>query len=315
MMRYVASRVVLAIPTLLIASALVFLLLRFIPGDPAQLMLGDVDDVAALDRIRAALALDQPIWRQYLAWLGRAVQGDLGVSIVQQRPVAEILGPAFGVTASVVVPAVALAACMAIAAGALAAWKHNRPADVAVMMLATMFLSIPSFWLGLLLLLVFGVMLDLVPIIGYVSPLDDFGEGISYLVLPITALALIEAGVLVRMVRASMLEVMALEYVTHARAKGLSDWAVMRRHVLRNAMAPTWTMIGLALGSLLGGAVVIETVFTLPGLGRLLVESIFARDYPVIQGCLLLISGTYVVVNLLIELTYPLIDPSVRHAE
>ena len=194
----------------------------------------------------------------------------------------------------------------------MAAWKHNRPADAGIMAIATLFLSIPSFWLGLLFLLVFGVKLDLFPVVGYVSPLEDLREGLRYLVLPVLSLALIETGVLVRMVRASTLDVLSLEYVTHARAKGLSEWTVMRRHVLRNAMAPTWTLIGLTLGALLGGAVVTETVFTLPGLGRLMVEAIFARDYPVVQGCMLLITVTYVAVNLLIELSYPLFDPGVR---
>jgi peptide/nickel transport system permease protein len=194
----------------------------------------------------------------------------------------------------------------------MAAWKHNRKADAGIMAAATLFLSIPSFWLGLLFLLVFGVKLVLFPVVGYVSPLEDLGEGLRYLVLPVLSLALIETGVLVRMVRASTLDVLSLEYVTHARAKGLSEWTVMRRHVLRNAMAPTWTLIGLTLGALLGGAVVTETVFTLPGLGTLMVEAISARDYPVVQGCMLLVTVTYVVVNLLIELSYPLFDPRVR---
>lgn len=312
MTRYLAGRLLLTLPTLALATALVFFMVRLVPGDPAQLLLGDVDNPAALAHIRAALGLDQPVWMQYARWLGRVLSGDLGISIVQQRPVASLLLPAFGVTASLVIPAVAVAVLIAIPAGSLAAWKHNRAADTLIMALATLFLSIPSFWLGLLFLLVFGIELDLFPVVGYVSLWTDWREGLRYLVLPVFSLALIETGVLVRMVRASTLEVMSLEYVTHARAKGLSEWTVMRRHVVRNAMAPTWTLIGLTLGALLGGAVVTETVFTLPGLGRLMVESIFARDYPVVQGCMLLITVTYVAVNLLIEITYPLFDPGVR---
>jgi peptide/nickel transport system permease protein len=312
MTRYLAGRLLFTLPTLLLATALIFIMVRLVPGDPAQLLLGDIDNPAAHERIRIALGLDHPIWIQYARWLGRVLQGDLGISVVQQRPVAAMLLPAFGVTASLVVPAVLLAVVLAVPAGSMAAWKHNRKADAGIMAVATLFLSIPSFWLGLLFLLVFGVKLDLFPVVGYVSPLEDLGEGLRYLVLPVLSLALIETGVLVRMVRASTLDVLSLEYVTHARAKGLSEWTVMRRHVLRNAMAPTWTLIGLTLGALLGGAVVTETVFTLPGLGTLMVEAISARDYPVVQGCMLLVTVTYVVVNLLIELSYPLFDPRVR---
>jgi len=312
MTRYLAGRLLLTLPTLLLATALVFFMVRLVPGDPAQVLLGDVDNPAALAHIRATLGLDQPVWLQYARWLGRVLSGDLGISIVQQRPVAALLWSAFGVTASLVIPAVLVAVLIAIPAGSLAAWKHHRPTDTAIMAFATLFLSIPSFWLGLLFLLVFGIELDLFPVVGYVCPCSDWRAGLRYLVLPVFSLALIETGVLVRMVRASTLEVLSLEYVTHARAKGLSEWIVMWRHVVRNAMAPTWALIGLTLGALLGGAVVTETVFTLPGLGRLMVESIFARDYPVVQGCMLLITVTYVAVNLLIELTYPLFDPGVR---
>lgn len=313
MMRYFLRRLVLTVPTLLIVLAVVFFMMRLIPGDPAQLMLGEVDDPAALARLRAQLALDQPVGLQFLHWLLRLVQGDLGVSISQQSPVLDLLVPAFGVTASLVIPAVLLASLIAIPAGLIAAWKQNSRADALIMTAATVALSIPSFWLGLLFLLFLGVKLDLFPVVGYVSLFENFREGVSYLVMPVLSLALIEAGVLVRLMRSSTIDVARLEYITHARAKGLSELSVMARHALPNAMAPTWTMIGLTLGSLLGGAVVTETVFTLPGLGRLLVESIFARDYPVIQGCMVFVTLAYVVVNLLVEMTYPLFSPAVEH--
>lgn len=172
-------------------------------------------------------------------------------------------------------------------------------------------MSVPSFWLGLMLLLVFGLGLGWLPIVGFVPISTDPIAGLQYIILPMAAIALIEMGVLTRMMRASAVEVLRLEYVTHARAKGLSETRVLLRHVLPNAFAPTWTMIGLVLGSMLGGIAVLETVFTLPGLGRLLVDSIFQRDYPVIQGCLLFIALVYVVVNLVVDLCYPLFDPRV----
>lgn len=314
MTRYVITRIMLAIPTLLLALAAIFFLVRLIPGDPAQLMLGDVDDPAALARIRQELALDQPLPVQFGHWLLQLLRGDLGQSITLDSPVSELLLPSFAVTASLVVPAVVVAALIAIPAGVVAGWKQNTRLDVGVMTLATLALSIPSFWLGLMFLLVFGVYLNLLPVVGYVSPLEDFWQGLSYLVLPVMSLALIEAGVLIRLVRASTIEVLGLDYIAHARAKGLTESAVIVRHVLPNAMAPTWTMIGLTLGGLLGGAVVTETVFSLPGLGRLMVESVFARDYPVIQGCMVIVTFAYVSVNLLTEITYPIFSPGARDA-
>jgi len=309
---YAAKRILLAIPTLLIVAIAVFAMLHMIPGDPAQLMLGDVDSPEALARLRSELGLDRPLAVQFFLWIGRVLQGDFGTSIGQQRPVLEMLLGSFSVTASIVVPAVVIAALLAIPLGMLAAWKQNTKVDAGLMTLAIVFLSIPSFWLGLLFLMFFGLKLDLFPVVGYVSPFENFGEGISYLVMPVMSLALIETGVIVRMARASTIEVLRLEYITHARAKGLSEPTIALRHALKNTLAPTWTVIGLTLGSLLGGAVVTETVFTIPGIGRLLVDSIFARDYPVVQGALLFITAIYVGVNLLIDLSYPLFDPRVR---
>jgi peptide/nickel transport system permease protein len=311
-LKYALHRIALAVPTLLIVAVIVFVLMRAIPGDPAQLMLGDLENPQALAQLRRDMGLDKPIAVQFMVWLKRLAAGDLGNSIAQQRPVLEMLVGGFGVTACLVIPAVVIASLLAIPLGMLAAWKQNTVADVAIVTAAIVFLSIPSFWLGLIFLLVFGLKLDLLPVIGYVSPLENLAEGLRYLIMPVTALALIETGVLIRMARSSTIEVLRLEYITHARAKGLAELAVAGRHALKNSMAPTWTMIGLTLGSLLGGAVVTETVFTLPGIGRLLVDSIFARDYPVVQGCLLFVTLIYVLVNLAVDLCYPLFDPRVR---
>jgi peptide/nickel transport system permease protein len=217
----------------------------------------------------------------------------------------------FQVSATIVLAAVTFAAMVAVPAGLIAAWRQNRPIDLLIVAGATLLLSIPSFWLGLLLLLLFGLKLGWLPVVGYVPFSENFGQALLYIVLPIVTLTMIEIGVLTRMSRASAVEVLRLEYVTHARAKGLPEWRVLFRHVLPNAFAPTWTLIGLVLGHLLGGIAVLETVFTLPGLGRLLVDSIFARDYPVVQGCLLFTALIYVLVNLVVDLCYPLFDPRV----
>ena len=312
MLRYAVNRALMAVPTLLLVAVIVFTLMRLVAGDPAQLMLGDIENPEALARLRREMGLDQPIPVQFLLWLERAASGNFGVSIAQQRPVLDMLWSGFLVTASVVVPAVMIATLFAVPLGMLAAWKQNTRADAAIVGLSIVFLSLPSFWLGLLFLLFLGVTLDLFPIVGYVSPREDLREGLRYLFMPVLTLALIETGVLIRMARASTIEVLRLEYITHARAKGLSEPQVALRHALKNAFAPTWTLIGLVLGGLLGGAVVVETVFSLPGVGRLLVDSIFARDYPVVQGCLLLVTVLYVGVNLLVDLFYPVFDPRVR---
>ena len=217
----------------------------------------------------------------------------------------------FQVSAVIVLVAVAAATCIAVPAGLVAAWKQNSALDLAVVSSAALLLSIPSFWLGLLLLLLFGLKLKWLPVIGYVPFSENFWQAAVFMLLPIVTLTVLEIGVLTRMARAASIEVLRLEYVTHARAKGVPEWLVLGRHVLPNAFAPTWTLIGLVLRHLLGGIAVIETVFTLPGLGRLLVDSIFARDYPVVQGCLLFTAVIYVVVNLIVDLCYPLFDPRV----
>jgi len=311
MLAYLVRRVAMTVPTLLLVALTVFVLMRLIPGDPALLMLGDSADAAQLAEARRQLGLDQPVPLQFMHWLVQVLQGDFGHSIANGQAVLPLILERFQVSASIVLVAVAIAALIAVPAGLIAAWKQNKPLDVAIVGGATLLLSVPSFWLGLLLLLAFGMKLGWLPVVGYVPLTEDFGQGLLYIVLPIATLALIETGVLTRMSRASAIEVLRLEYVTHARAKGAPESQVLRRHVLPNAFAPTLTLIGLVLGHLLGGIAVLETVFTLPGLGRLLVDAIFARDYPVVQGVLLFTALIYVAINLLVDLCYPLFDPRV----
>jgi peptide/nickel transport system permease protein len=301
----------MAIPTLLIVAITVFALIRFIPGDPAALMLGDMATPDQIAEMRTELGLDTSPPQQFLVWAGNVLSGDFGQSIVNKEPVLPLVVSRFMVSAEIVVVAVILASLIAVPAGVIAAWRQNSATDLVLIGTATVLLSIPTFWLGLLLLLFFGLKLGWLPVLGYVSLSDDFVSGLLYLILPIMTLVIHEAGVLIRMARASTLEVLRLDYITHARAKGLSERAVLWRHAFKNAFGPTWTMIGLILGNLLGGIAVIETVFTIPGLGRLMVDSIFQRDYPVIQGCLLFVAMSYVVVNLIVDLLYPLFDPRV----
>jgi peptide/nickel transport system permease protein len=314
MLHYIGKRILLSLPTLFLVALLVFVLLRLIPGDPAEVLLGEAADPAARALLHQQLGLDQPLAWQFLLWLGRAVRGDLGNSISSGEPVTDLIGQRFELTAVVVLIAVAAATLIAICAGLLAAWRRDSALDLAVVITATVVLAIPSFWLGLLLILLFGLKLGWLPVVGYVPFSEDAGQAALYLVLPILTLTISESGVLMRMMRASALDVLRMEYVTHARAKGLSEAVVLLRHVFPNAFAPTLTLVGLTLGHLLGGVAVIETVFTLPGLGRLMVDSILARDYPVVQGCLLFTGVVYVVVNLVVDLCYPLLDPRVTAA-
>ncbi|MBR0662823.1 ABC transporter permease [Roseomonas hellenica] len=311
MIGYAARRLVAAIPTLLLVAASVFLLMRLIPGDPAQLMLGDAATPEEVEALRRSMGLGEALPLQFAHWAGAALTGDLGRSITNGLPVLPLILERFGVTALIVLVAVGLAVLIAVPLGMLAAWKQNRPADLAVVGFATLMLSIPSFWLGLILLLVFGVWLRWLPVVGFVPFSEDIGAALAYVVLPITTLVLIEIGALTRMARAATIDVLRLDYISHARAKGLSEFTVLRRHALPNAFAPTLTLIGLVLGNLLGGIAVIETVFTLPGLGRLLVEAIFQRDYPVVQGVMLFVAAIYVAVNLFVDLAYPVFDPRV----
>lgn len=308
---YAARRLLLALPTLLLVALAVFTLLRLVPGDPAQVMLGDAADAGQLAAARAAMGLDRSLPVQFTTWLGNALAGDLGRSTTNGEAVWPLILDRFQVTASIVLAAVSFAVLTAVPLGTIAAWKQDRPLDLAIVAGATLLLSIPSFWLGLLLLLLFGLKLGWVPVVGYVPFAEDFWAAASYVVLPIVTLTLIEAGVLTRMARSAAIEVLGLDYVAYARSKGLPEAAVLRRHVLPNAFAPTLTLIGIVLGNLLGGIAVIETVFTLPGLGRLLVDGIYARDYPVVQGVMLFTAGLYVLVNLAVDLLYPLFDPRV----
>ncbi len=311
MIGYLLRRLLWALPTIALVGAAVFALVRLIPGDPVLVMLGDAASPDQIAEARTALGLERPIPVQFWLWAQRILVGDFGHALTNGEPVAALLQTRFSTSAGIVLLAVALAVALAVPAGTYAAWRQGSAADLVIVATATLLLSIPSFWLGLMLLLVFGLQLAWLPVVGYVTNAEDTIAGLTFLVLPVATLALVEAGVLTRMARASAVEVMRLDYVTHARAKGLPEARVLARHVLPNAFGPTWTLIGLVLGNLLGGIAVLETVFTIPGLGRLLVDAIFNRDYPVIQGCLLLTAGIYVLVNLVVDLCYPLFDPRV----
>lgn len=312
MLAYLLRRLTLVVPTIFVALIVVFLLLRLIPGDPALMQVGDLNDLSALEEARRNLGLDRSIPEQFLIWMGEVLCGNLGTSIKSGEPVIDMILRSFPVTAQVVVLATFLAACLALPGGLLAAWRQNSSFDIAVVAFAALCLSVPGFWLALLLLTLFGVVLGWLPTVGYVSIADDPGRGLLYLIMPVLALTMNELAALARMSRSSTIDVMRLEFVTNARAKGLPQRTVLWKHVFPNAFAPTLTVIGLLLGNLLSGVVVIETMFSLPGIGRLMVNGIFMRDYPVVQGVLLFSVFLTISVNVIVDLLYPVFDPRVR---
>lgn len=310
MIRFLLGRVLMALPTLFVVSAAVFLMMRAIPGDPASAMLGELATPEMVARLKERMGLNQPLPVQYVVWLGDILSGDFGRSIGSGDLVLPLMLERFWISATIVLVAVSLATLIAVPLGMFAAWRQGTLWDLSAVAVSTLLLSIPSFWLGLMILMVFGLYLGWFPVLGTVAMSTGTPLALA-IAMPVLTLLLIEMGSIVRMTRASTIEVLRQEYITHARAKGLSEWTVMWRHAFLNAFAPTWTLIGLILGALLGGIAVVETVFTVPGLGRLLVQGIYTRDYPVVQGCILLIAVVYVLVNLLVDMVYPLFDPKV----
>jgi peptide/nickel transport system permease protein len=303
---YIAQRLVHAIPVLIGISVFSFLLLHLVPGDPVQIFAGDkplTSERAA--ELRHQYGLDRPLVVQYLDYASHALRGDLGVALRSQRPVLDSIVEALPGTAQLTLAALAIAAVLGITLGVLAAVSHGSWLDTAIMTVAMLGISTPVFYSSLLLILLFSFTLAWLPATGQ--------GGIERLVLPATALGLSSSAVLARLVRSSMLEVLGQEYVTTARAKGLAGPLVITRHALKNALIPAVTMLGLQLGALLGGAVVTETIFSRPGVGRLAVDAILSRDFPLVQGTVLLAATIYVLINLAVDVSYAVLDPRIRY--
>lgn len=313
MLKYIIKRFLYMIPTLFIVGFIVFLLVHMIPGDPALVMLGAEASPESVAALRSELGLDRPLPIQFLHWIGRIARGDLGKSIPNRIPVLDSIKERFPVTLSLTTFAMIISLLLAVPSGILSSIYQNTRKDYLIMLATILGVSIPGFWLGLMLLLIFSVYLGWFPSIGYVAITEDFFEGLRFMLLPSVTLGLFTAAVVARMTRSSMLEVLPLEYITHARAKGLPEWKVIGKHALKNAFGPTLTTIGIQYGMLLGGAVVIETVFSLPGIGKYLVVAIYARDYPVVQGSILFIALIYIVINLIVDILYTYFDPRIEY--
>jgi ABC-type dipeptide/oligopeptide/nickel transport system permease component len=305
MFSYILRRIAMLVPVLVGVTVVAFSLLHLVPGDPAEVLGGQEATQQDLERIRREFGLDQPLVVQYVRFVGNAVRGDLGISLQTRHNVRELLLQRLAFTLQLSLVSIAVAAALGLLAGIISATRQYSLFDTAGMLAALFGISMPIFWLGLLLILMFSVQLRWLPSGGT-------GE-LRHLVLPAIALGSASAALIARMTRASMLEVTRQDYIRTARAGGHRERSVIFRHALRNAMIPVLTVVGLEFGTMLGGAVLTETVFSLPGIGRLLVEGIFARDYPVVQGAMILVATTFVLVNLLTDIAYAFVDPRIRY--
>lgn len=313
MKTYVARRLLALIPVALVVATVAFILIHLAPGDPASVIAGPDASPDDVQRIERQLGLDAPLPVQLVRWYGRLVRGDLGQSIFLRKPVTEAILDRVEPTLLLTLFAIVIAIAVGVPAGVISARYHNTGTDQALMVVALLGVSIPNFLLGLLFILTFSVWLGWFPVAGY-SPLEDgWLKTLRSLVLPAFALGLVQSALIARIARSSMLDVLREQFITAGRAKGLGERAVVYKHALKNAMIPTATIIGISFAILISGAVVVETVFNIPGLGRLIISAVLRRDYPVIQGVVLCIAGVYMLINLAVDLSYLVFDPRVKY--
>ncbi len=313
MSAYILRRLLAAIPVMAIVAVLVFLMLRLTPSDPAAIIAGDFANDQQIAEIRSKLGLDQPILTQFLIWIGNMLQGDFGESFFYKKQVAQLIVERLEPTISLSLLAIVLTVSIAVPLGTLAAYKQGSWIDRFVMGFSVIGFSLPVFVVGYLLIYLLAVKLDWFPVQGYQYLADGFGGWLHRLILPALTLAIVFVALIARMTRTSVLEVLHEDYIRTARAKGQSELKVLVRHALANAAVPILTVIGLTFATLIGGVVVTESVYTLPGLGLLTVDAVLARDYPTIQAVILLFSLAYVLVNLLVDVAYTLFDPRIRY--
>lgn len=313
MLGYILRRILAVIPVMLLVAVVVFLLLRLTPGDPAAIIAGDMATPAQLERIRETMGLNQPLHIQFVTWVGQLLRGDLGVSLISNTPVATMIADRIGPTFSIAILTILISVALAVPMGVLAAWRHRSAADYVVMTFSVLGFSVPVFVIGYVFILIFSLNLGWFPVQGYTPISSGLGAFLSNAFLPALTLSTIYIALIARMTRANMLDVLGEDYIRTARAKGAPERAVLFRHALKNAAVPILTVIGTGFALLIGGVVVTETVFNIPGIGRLTVDAILARDYPVIQAMILLTSFLYVLVNLIIDLSYSFFDPRIRY--
>ncbi len=313
MFSYIIRRMLATIPVMGVVAIFVFSLLYLSPGDPAVIIAGDTATLDDIARIRQKLGLDQPFYVQFGTWVWNLLHGDLGISIFTNLPVMTLIKQRIEPTVALTISTLLVTIPIAIPLGVIAAWKAGTWIDRVVMVFAVAGFSIPGFVLAYILIFTFSIGLDLLPVQGYTSIKDGFGAFASHMVLPSITLGLFYAALVARITRASMLDVLSQDYVRTAQAKGLSNREVLIGHALKNAAVPIATIIGIGVALLISGVVITETVFAIPGIGRLVVDAILRRDYPIIQGVILMFSAWYVLVNLAVDISYTLFDPRIRY--
>ncbi len=313
MLAYVVRRILATVPVMAVVALFVFSLLHLSPGDPAAIIAGDTATPADIARIHRALGLDQPLYVQFAAWVWHLLHGDLGTSIFTSLPVSELIEQRIEPTVVLTVSTLLVSVLAAVPMGVLAASKAGSWLDRSVMVFAVLGFSVPVFVLAYVLIYVFAISADLLPVQGFVGIGAGLRPFLSHIVMPTLALAAVYTALIARMTRASMLDVLAQDYIRTAQAKGLASGKVLIGHALKNAAVPIVTVIGIGVALLISGVVVTETVFAIPGLGRLTVDAILRRDYPIIQGIILIFSAAYVLVNLLVDLSYTFLDPRIRY--
>lgn len=309
---FIARRMITLVGQILLVATIVFLMLRLVPGDPARAILGETASEEQVESMRDKLGINRPIWEQYVDWLGDAARGDLGNSIISGRSISSDIMDRFGNSMEIIVISVVASLIIAIPLGTIAALRRNKLADLTISSLAMLGLSLPGFVVGTLFVLFFGLKWGILPQSRFVPWSDDPIAHMRMLILPSLTLAIGNAAVLLRMMRSSMLEVLRQDYVRTARAKGLNEQRVIRAHTLRNAVNPVVSLVGLEVATLLGGMVIVEQIFNWPGLSTLLLSGVLSRDYPVVQGVVLVIAVVTIIVNVIVDITYALLDPRIR---
>jgi peptide/nickel transport system permease protein len=309
---YIIRRLILLVPTLILAATLIFLLMDIIPGDAAQVIMGPEASLREVEAMREMLGLNLPLYLRYFNWLSRMLRLDLGISLISRESINMLIADRLPVTLTYATFAMIVALMIGIFTGIVSAVKRDTPTDLFVSIIAFLGVSIPGFWLGLILILVFSVNLHWLPSAGWVSLLEDPIGGIAHMIMPATMLGAILAATISRQTRSALLEVMLQDYIVTARAKGLAEKIVIFKHALKNAMIPVITIVGIQFGGLLGGSVVAEIIFQLPGVGKLMYNAVWLRDYTLVQGICLVVTFIYVFVNLLVDVFYMYLDPRVR---
>ncbi len=312
MANFLLRRLLTTLLVLLGVSFIVFMIIHMVPGDPVRIMLGLQADQAKVEEIRRMMGFDRPLIVQYGDWLWSALHGDLGESFITGASVGQAVVERLPATMSLALAALIIALIIALPAGVISALRPGSLIDYVAMFFSQVGVSLPDFWLGILLILIFSLGLGWLPPSGYASPLEDFGDWLRHLILPAMTVGLITASILTRFIRSAVLEVLHQNYVRTARAKGLPERRVINRHVMLNAAIPIVTIVGLQMASLLGGIIIVEVIFAWPGLGRLALDAVVRRDYPMVQGAVLLVALTFAVVNVLVDLLYAYLDPRIK---